>query len=1224
MKLALGQIGAELEAPAHLVNSGQHSVAELESLFKNWLYKEINRLEISWPIPVSDMAPVILDDIEIELPDVDLNALKRDPSNYFKTVFSPAFYTAVERQLIKHLSLSQKHNYLLAPWLLSNELQLEKSELRAYVWQKVMKACWHSLQYRPALFLKMLKSAEWPSMRVRFIEAIYQDQEYLVASLAVVSDGFISKRSESFLSKLSKSECIDLWTDIEILQSVYSSDVHARQQSLSLLSKSYQLYVEQSAFTEQVRRSVIAAIKNKDIPLGYLTTWFTVKGASELTHSDSRSLVQMVRKLSSKVGWLQSKHNFVAQYQPSVLSKLLDNYHDAYEPETTSIQASKKETYLLLAQLHGELGSGCRKSIRALEGLLKLIHTQVTIGELPFYSQMFWREFFAKHDVEQCLPAPLLFSLKRLFNTQLSDQYTLSSKQRFVDYALTLSTRERHWIKHEKSSQVKPVYARRLYVVLCHIKNIPWEYIQQFKHLFGSSIQGSTDFMTPVDIPTYQALLHSLECWLSDELIQIKQSLISESDEGSSLTLSPQSIRPSVSDAIEKIAPAQALEASVTTRLALCNVTTLEPSLQVIFDNASTNYFEQVEAAQLRLTLSVLSQPLNDVTKTVLKRQVAGAKLEKLQSLLRKSTEALISPICETKHDIDPIVENALSHIAKGQSSVLSLLAISEQLIEALEQVICQSRLTQKLNVESAGKALSQLDNTLRTERKAERRQSVEAESGIVEKLPDEASLQHRPSQLELARVLLIATQLRRYCEALNHTIKLNQASIQLHDGHELVVHVMTYLQSWQNVLVVHRISPSTPLFSDAVRSAIFKLNKLREDIYQLNPYINTQAQKEHMWWLELLDISVIPDSRLVKNGSKSTKNDSNDRTSEVSLNEVKNQQAPQVRAKDTLIAINDMSEFVEARSFTEVARLLESRKEQLQAAKKGLEALQELPNSADNIAVKRISSAPIEDIENLPLGTHLSVQSKQVTEGEIDDDARLRVNEASLLQQEQHRVKRISTRLLGQVKAHQNKLSRAGIEKLKAHCEQVLTELRHQYQQSVEHLISMDAGVVLVWPFLEILFNKLELLITTEDGQVMFVDLTAQQKAHSLMCRLVGIDAESEETYVINALLGLELDHKFDGEPIALDSVEQDELNTLIGAVIHRWEALKAMPIDAFRSMFLQRSGEVKLTANGVSIVVESKPQDVLLMKLPWGLGIVQLPWLDTDLINIEWDYGF
>ncbi|KID56767.1 hypothetical protein JF50_12725 [Pseudoalteromonas luteoviolacea] len=1225
MKLAIGQIGAELEAPAHLVSLGQHSIADLESLFKNWLYKEINKLELDWPIAESGIAPVTLEDIEIELPDIDLNALARDPSNYFNRVFSPAFYTAVEQQLIKYLSGAQKQNYLLAPLMLNDVLKRAKSEQSAHIWQRVLAACWHSLQHQPALFLMVLNSAEWPSMRRRFVEAIYQDPDYLAASFSVISDGFISRSSEAFLSKLSLPECIELWQDIETLRIIHASDLNTRQHSLSLVLKSFQMSVAQPEFSELIRRCVVSGIKNNNISLRYLSTWFTVKASTELTRSDCQALVQLIDKAKVKERAVASVRALITPYQPSGLAKLLDDYSPVGEQQTTVNQTRQKEASYLLAQLQGQLGSGCRKTIRALEGLLKLIDTHVTAGELPFYSQVLWREFVAQHDIEQRLPASVLTPLKHLLKSQLGTEQVLLSKRRAVNYALALIAREYRWIKRKKVIESRPVYARRLYAVLCQIKNIPWQYIDQFKSMFGPSIHAISDFTFAVALPSYEKLLQQVERWLDNEYILGKHSAIriSEGSVANHLLL-----KDDTSNLIERREKnTHKLEdgSEVTTPLSLTSVSEFDSSLRIVCGSTSEKYLEQVEAAQLRLTLLAVAPRLNDSKRLILNTELKGARLEKLKSLLRKYASDLSSTTVLATQNINQCYDGVYTHTAKSLSSIASLLSVCEQLSQDLEQAIYQIRDVQKLQSELADKMQSQAQEQQQALSESQHSLSSKNKSSNSGTVPEVARQSlSKSSSLELARMLSIASQLLRYCDALKHTIKVNQASIQLHDNHELLVYMVIYLRSWQKVCSIHCLSLSTPSLNEILNSAIVKLNTVREESYQLNPYLKTQAQKGQMWWLELLDVSLVPDSHFAKDDSGSLVNVHHDGLSDVYLNAGSHQQVHQTSSEQNFITIHDISEYVEARTFTDVTRLLTHYEERLQATKKQKGALLGEVTSDDD-AVVALNCAELGQSTNSSVSAIRTDMSNKpdlkVVEKGISHSV---VKEMSQRLQEQRRVERISACLSKQVRRYQNNLKHSGIEPLKAHSEHMLNELRHQYQQSTESLISDDAGVVLLWPFLEILFTKLELLITAESGQITFADLAAQQKAHALLCQLAGIEANSAETYVINALLGLELDHEFDEETLVIDSEAQDELHTLIKAAINRWEALKDMPIDAFRHMFLQRRGEVKLTANGVSIVVENKPQDVLLMKLPWGLGIVQLPWLDTDLINIEWDYGF
>jgi hypothetical protein len=89
---------------------------------------------------------------------------------------------------------------------------------------------------------------------------------------------------------------------------------------------------------------------------------------------------------------------------------------------------------------------------------------------------------------------------------------------------------------------------------------------------------------------------------------------------------------------------------------------------------------------------------------------------------------------------------------------------------------------------------------------------------------------------------------------------------------------------------------------------------------------------------------------------------------------------------------------------------------------------------------------------------------------------------------------------------------------------------------------------------------------------------------------------------------------------PPHLPQTALDEAEHLLQTVINYWEALKSTSPDGLRQGFLQREG--KLTRLGESrwkLQVEQQAIDILLSRLPWGVSMVRLPWMDERL-TVEW----
>ena len=90
-------------------------------------------------------------------------------------------------------------------------------------------------------------------------------------------------------------------------------------------------------------------------------------------------------------------------------------------------------------------------------------------------------------------------------------------------------------------------------------------------------------------------------------------------------------------------------------------------------------------------------------------------------------------------------------------------------------------------------------------------------------------------------------------------------------------------------------------------------------------------------------------------------------------------------------------------------------------------------------------------------------------------------------------------------------------------------------------------------------------------------------------------------------------------------------ELNILINAeikqaseelltqMIKHWSVLKNTGLESLRETFLKRNGKLTRVDKGWLLQVEQKAVDVLLNKLPWGIGIVKLPWME-EIVYVDW----
>ena len=159
------------------------------------------------------------------------------------------------------------------------------------------------------------------------------------------------------------------------------------------------------------------------------------------------------------------------------------------------------------------------------------------------------------------------------------------------------------------------------------------------------------------------------------------------------------------------------------------------------------------------------------------------------------------------------------------------------------------------------------------------------------------------------------------------------------------------------------------------------------------------------------------------------------------------------------------------------------------------------------------------------------------------------------------------------------------------------------------------NAGLILVWPYLQAFFTGLELM----HENAFTTDRMATKAVH-LLHYLVFASEEGDETqWLLNKLLcGLPISY-FVSDEILLSTEEKEECDNLLEVLIKNWSALKKTSPNSLRGTFLQREGLLVRNDNGWTLKIERQGFDILLDRLNWTMSVVKLPWNDY-MINTEW----
>ncbi len=168
---------------------------------------------------------------------------------------------------------------------------------------------------------------------------------------------------------------------------------------------------------------------------------------------------------------------------------------------------------------------------------------------------------------------------------------------------------------------------------------------------------------------------------------------------------------------------------------------------------------------------------------------------------------------------------------------------------------------------------------------------------------------------------------------------------------------------------------------------------------------------------------------------------------------------------------------------------------------------------------------------------------------------------------------------------------------------------------KETDSIYIQNAGLIILHPFLSELFTRLELLIDK-----CWKDISSQHIAVQVLEFLVSGNEEFPEFNLpLNKILcGLDISQVL--QPVEeLHPLIKSECEGLLAEVIRHWSILKNTSVEGLRETFLQRNGKMTQVDNGWLLNVEQKGVDVLLNSLPWGIGVIKLPWTD-DTFFVEW----
>ncbi len=157
-------------------------------------------------------------------------------------------------------------------------------------------------------------------------------------------------------------------------------------------------------------------------------------------------------------------------------------------------------------------------------------------------------------------------------------------------------------------------------------------------------------------------------------------------------------------------------------------------------------------------------------------------------------------------------------------------------------------------------------------------------------------------------------------------------------------------------------------------------------------------------------------------------------------------------------------------------------------------------------------------------------------------------------------------------------------------------------------------AGVLLVHPFLESLFRERGL----HEGRG-FRDAVARSRAVHLVGALGfgRMEVPEYDLVIAKLLCGHTLAEPL--APVTLDDADVAACDELLAAMLGHWQALRSSSAEWLRGQFFLRDGKLEEVDSGFRLSVERRAQDVLLARLPWGFGVIRLPWMQHKIF-VQW----
>lgn len=157
------------------------------------------------------------------------------------------------------------------------------------------------------------------------------------------------------------------------------------------------------------------------------------------------------------------------------------------------------------------------------------------------------------------------------------------------------------------------------------------------------------------------------------------------------------------------------------------------------------------------------------------------------------------------------------------------------------------------------------------------------------------------------------------------------------------------------------------------------------------------------------------------------------------------------------------------------------------------------------------------------------------------------------------------------------------------------------------------NAGLILCWPFLAVLFSRLGL----SEGKTI-PDHNQSKAVYLLQFIAFGRYNFPEYELVLNKLL-IGMKDRQHLEETELSQTDMEMGESLLAGVKSNWEKMKNASLAAIRETFLQREGILEFGSDSHKLIISKTGVDILLDSITWNISLIRLPWMEKPL-EVKW----